>query len=151
MSVPGHVPTTLDPRVSAPWRSCFVRAATLWEASPGVIGSLAPAVAHGARRDNGSMNDERVAQPPEPAARKGVTVRFWAAARAATGVETTCVAAGGVAQVIEVVTRKYPQLSTLLPRCSLLLDGVAVGRENVKSTLAPVGSTLEILPPFAGG
>lgn len=81
----------------------------------------------------------------------GVTVRFWAAARAAAGVETESVAAGGLVDVIETVARKYPELSGLLPRCSLLLDGVAVGRAEVDSTEASAGSTVEILPPFAGG
>lgn len=78
-------------------------------------------------------------------------MRFWAAARAATGVDTEFVAAGALSDVIENVTTKYPDLSALLPRCSLLVDGVAVGRENVVSTVAAAGATLEILPPFAGG
>lgn len=94
------------------------------------------------------MNGQNIAQTAPTGV---VTVRFWAAARAATGVETTSVASGGLAEVIELVTTKYPGLSALLPRCSLLLDGVAVGRDDVVSTLAPVGATLEILPPFAGG
>jgi len=97
------------------------------------------------------MDAQKVAQTPPVGASAGVTVRFWAAARAATGVETAFVAAGGLTGVIDVVTTKYPELSALLPRCSLLLDGVAVGREDVASTHAPIGATLEILPPFAGG
>jgi sulfur-carrier protein len=97
------------------------------------------------------MNGQEFAQTPSIEASTGVTVRFWAAARAAAGVETTVVAAGGLTGVIDAVQRKYPNLSVLLPRCSLLLDGVAVGREDVGSTSAPTGSTLEILPPFAGG
>ena len=97
------------------------------------------------------MDGQKVAQTPPAAATGGVTVRFWAAARAATGVETTFVAAGGLTCVIEVVTTKYPGLSALLPRCGLLLDGVAVVREDIATTRAPIGSTLEILPPFAGG
>ncbi len=92
------------------------------------------------------------AVPTVPNAQTGaMTVRFWAAARAATGVETASVSPGDLAGVIASVVRKYPELSALLPRCSLLLDGVAVSRDHVSSTLAPVGSTLEILPPFAGG
>jgi molybdopterin synthase sulfur carrier subunit len=97
------------------------------------------------------MDGQNAAQTTPNAATGGMTVRFWAAARAATGVETASVSPGGLAGVIEVVATKYPELSALLPRCSFLLDGVAVSRDDVSSTLAPVGSTLEILPPFAGG
>ena len=97
------------------------------------------------------MDGQKVVQTPPAAATGGVTVRFWAAARAATGVETTFVAAGGLSGVIDAVIRKYPGLSALLPRCGFLLDGVAVIREDIASTRAPIGSTLEILPPFAGG
>jgi molybdopterin synthase sulfur carrier subunit len=80
-----------------------------------------------------------------------LTVRFWAAARAAAGTDTVVVAAGSLVDVLDDLTTKYPDLSALLPRCSLLLDGVAVGRDAVYSTSAAVGATLEILPPFAGG
>lgn len=151
MSVPGHVPTTLDPRVSAPGPLCFIRATTVWQASPVVTGVLPATVTAPSTRDNGPMNGQNVTQPPEITELEWVTVRFWAAARAATGVETTSVAAGGLSRVIEALARKYPELSALLPRCSLLLDGVAILREDVASTLAPGGATLEILPPFAGG
>jgi len=97
------------------------------------------------------MTAHRDSSTPEADSAAGVTVRFWAAARAATGVENTIVDGGGLKGVIGVVSAKYPQLSALLPRCSLLLDGVAVGRDEIASTLALPGSTLEILPPFAGG
>jgi len=97
------------------------------------------------------MDGQKVAHTPPTPTPAVVTVRFWAAARAATGVETAFVAFGDLAEVIETVTRKYPELSALLPRCSLLLDGVAVSRADVASTSASAGATLEVLPPFAGG
>ena len=84
-------------------------------------------------------------------ARGMVTVRFWAAARAAAGVSSAEIAAGALPGVLRDVTTKYPQLSELLPRCSVLVDGIAVGRGAVASTVPGSGAVIEILPPFAGG
>jgi molybdopterin synthase sulfur carrier subunit len=97
------------------------------------------------------MDGPKATETVPRAASTCLTVRFWAAARAATGVETATVAAGRLGDVIEDLRTKYPDLSLLLPRCSLLLDGVAVGRDDVSATSAAAGTTLEILPPFAGG
>lgn len=79
------------------------------------------------------------------------TVRFWAAARAAAGVESDTVPAGALPDILDSVTTKYPAVVALLPRCSLLVDGVAVGRGDVESAVVPPGGLVEVLPPFAGG
>lgn len=76
-----------------------------------------------------------------------VTVRFWAAARSAAGVEETSVTASTVAEVRTEVVRRLPGLEPLLPLCSLLVDGV---RADPDRALAP-GVVVEVLPPFAGG
>jgi molybdopterin synthase sulfur carrier subunit len=76
-----------------------------------------------------------------------VTVRYWAAARAASGCDSDVVRSGTVGQALDAVTALHPSLVSVAAVSTFLLDGLAVGRE------APVGpgSVLEVLPPFAGG
>jgi molybdopterin synthase sulfur carrier subunit len=86
-----------------------------------------------------------------------VTVRYFAAARAAAGipeesVDTPPRADGGLCTVGDVlqvaVDRHGADLARVLSRCSYLLDEVAVhGRQT---TVQP-GQTIDVLPPFAGG
>ncbi|MDN5767839.1 MAG: MoaD/ThiS family protein [Humibacillus sp.] len=76
-----------------------------------------------------------------------ITVRYWAAARAATGVDAEQVAGTTVGAVVDAAVDRHPELARVARVATLLLDGRAVGRE------VPVvgGATLEVLPPFAGG
>ena len=76
-----------------------------------------------------------------------ITVRYWAAARAATGVDSEQVTGADVGGVVDAAIDRHPDLSRVARVATLLLDGRAVGRD------APVtvGATLEVLPPFAGG
>ncbi|CCH77200.1 ThiamineS protein [Nostocoides japonicum T1-X7] len=76
-----------------------------------------------------------------------VTVRFWAAARAAAGVTEAGVSAATVGEARAELVRRIPDLEPLLPLCSVLVDGV---RADVDHPLTP-GSVIEVLPPFAGG
>jgi molybdopterin synthase sulfur carrier subunit len=81
-----------------------------------------------------------------------VTVRYFAAARAAAGTETEPVELPGDATVEDVVTavreRHGAELARVLERCSFLLDEVAV---RDRSTPLSDGAALDVLPPFAGG
>lgn len=80
-----------------------------------------------------------------------VTVRYFAAARAAAGAdsETVSVPSGaGVAELTEALARGNERLATVLGRCSYLRDGVAV--RDRAAALQP-GETIDVLPPFAGG
>jgi molybdopterin synthase sulfur carrier subunit len=81
-----------------------------------------------------------------------VTVRYFAAARAAAGVETEPVeipAGGTVDDLLAAVRAQHGgELSRVLDRCSFLLDEVAV---RDRSTVIGDSSTLDVLPPFAGG
>ncbi|MEB3050412.1 MoaD/ThiS family protein [Mycolicibacter sp. MYC123] len=80
-----------------------------------------------------------------------VTVRYFAAARAAAGVdsETVTVPAGtGVAELAETLAGRHERLGTVLLRCAYLRDGVAV-RDHAAALSA--GETVDVLPPFAGG
>ena len=81
-----------------------------------------------------------------------VTVRYFAAARAATGVETEHAEipdGASIDDVLAAVTARHgEQLARVLPTCSLLLDEVAV---HSRSTRPAEGATIDVLPPFAGG
>lgn len=80
-----------------------------------------------------------------------VTVRYFAAARAAAGVTTETVALPpepSITTLTEKLADTRPQLAAVLARCSFLVDEVAV-RDRFQ-TLSD-GSTVDVLPPFAGG
>ena len=80
-----------------------------------------------------------------------LTVRYFAAARAAAGTETECVrVAQGttVAALVETLATRGPQLAKVLQRCSFLCDGIAVRDETRELS---DGQTIDVLPPFAGG
>ncbi|TQM15658.1 MoaD/ThiS family protein [Pseudonocardia kunmingensis] len=81
-----------------------------------------------------------------------VTIRYFAAARAAAGVETEPLALPDGATVDDVLAaaraRHGAELARVLDRCSFLLDEVAV---RDRATAVPAGATVDVLPPFAGG
>ena len=80
-----------------------------------------------------------------------VTVRYFAAARAAAGFddEIIGVAPGTtVGALVHHLGERDPELAKVLSRCSYLCDGVAV-RDQAQPVRA--GSTIDVLPPFAGG
>ncbi|WP_370330616.1 MoaD/ThiS family protein [Mycolicibacterium hippocampi] len=80
-----------------------------------------------------------------------VTVRYFAAARAAAGAETETVAlhAGTtIAELIDALRARDSELSRVLARCSFLRDGIAV--RDMESALGDA-QTVDVLPPFAGG
>jgi len=77
-----------------------------------------------------------------------ITVRYFAAAAEAAGVDTEQVAAGSAAQVrAAMVAAHGPSLDRVLGRCALLADGTRVEGDDP----VPAGATLDVLPPFAGG
>ncbi len=85
--------------------------------------------------------------PSEPSAR-AVTVRYWAGARAAAGVDQDTVpAAPTVGAVLAAVVANRPALGRVAEVSTLLLDGRAASRDDA----VPPGAVLEVLPPFAGG
>lgn len=80
-----------------------------------------------------------------------VTIRYFAAARAAAGAESETVIlrpGTSVAELVERLAVPGTRLATVLSRCSYLCDGIAV-RDETKA-LCP-GDTIDVLPPFAGG
>jgi molybdopterin converting factor small subunit len=80
-----------------------------------------------------------------------VTVRYFAAARAAAGVDTEPVELAqdaSVADLLATLRERGGELPRVLDRCSFLLDEVAVRDRTVP---VPAGATVDVLPPFAGG
>ncbi len=82
-----------------------------------------------------------------------VTVRYWAAARAAAGVADDAVPAGVLSEVLAAVRARHPQprFAQVLGVCSLLVDGRPVGGRDPAEVPIPPGAVIEALPPFAGG
>ncbi|AMO59619.1 ThiS family protein [Mycolicibacterium phlei] len=80
-----------------------------------------------------------------------VTVRFFAAARAAAGNEEETIQLRGELTVADLVARlseRGEELAKVLKRCSFLVDEVAV--RNLDTVLRD-NQTVDVLPPFAGG
>ncbi len=80
-----------------------------------------------------------------------VTVRFFAAARAAAGAESdllTVPPGTTVANLVSELSCRSDELARVLQRCSYLCDGIAVRN---RATELRSGQTLDVLPPFAGG
>jgi molybdopterin converting factor small subunit len=91
-------------------------------------------------------SDERKRRPTV------VTVRYFAAARAAAGVHSENVDVGDGATVGDaldtIAARHGEPLGKVLAACSFLLDSVAV---RDRATPLPPTAELDVLPPFAGG
>ena len=84
-----------------------------------------------------------------------VTVRFWAAARAATGLEREAIAVPlegiDLGDLMSELTARHTELVRVLAVASLLVDGHPHGRAAPAQGKALPGALVEILPPFAGG
>ena len=90
----------------------------------------------------------------------GVTVRYWAGARAATGVASDVVDGSTVADVVTAAVALHPALGPVAAAVSLhpALEPVAAvatflvdGSASPPDRTVPAGATVEVLPPFAGG
>ena len=78
-----------------------------------------------------------------------VTVRYFAGARAASGVETEIRQAGTLEELVgQLVDAHGERLRRVLTACSFLVDGTATRDRAL--VLAP-GAVVDVLPPFAGG
>jgi molybdopterin converting factor small subunit len=78
-----------------------------------------------------------------------VTVRYFAGARAAAGVDTEMRAASTLDDLVgQLVATHGERLERVLTACSFLVDGTQTRDRGV--TLSP-GAVVDVLPPFAGG
>jgi len=76
-----------------------------------------------------------------------VTIRYWASARAAAGCDSERFSGGNVGQILQAAASAHAGLGGVLAISTILLDGRPVGAGVPLSE----GTTLEVLPPFAGG
>jgi molybdopterin converting factor small subunit len=78
-----------------------------------------------------------------------VTVRYFAGARAASGVDTEQLPAATLDELVgRIVDVHGDRLARVLTACSFLVDGTST--RNPAVSLAP-GAVVDVLPPFAGG
>jgi sulfur-carrier protein len=94
--------------------------------------------------------------PSKPGETEVIHVRYWASARSAAGVAGDDLPIDGPTTLEEVVRRAvslHPgtRLSDVLAICSTLVGDRPVNIEDPGSVLVPPGSSVEFLPPFAGG
>jgi molybdopterin converting factor small subunit len=86
-----------------------------------------------------------------------VTVRLWAAARAAAGESEVAVEVPGPVSVTwlrEELVRRYAhagRLDQVLQVCSVLVGDRPLGKSDPAEVQVAPGGTVEFLPPFAGG
>ncbi len=76
-----------------------------------------------------------------------VQVRLFAVARAKAGREIISCQPGSLASIIEGLST-HDGLASVLPQCSYLVDGLAPTDMNQEIS---AGSTIDVLPRFAGG
>ncbi|HEX3548035.1 MAG TPA: MoaD/ThiS family protein [Mycobacterium sp.] len=80
-----------------------------------------------------------------------VTVRYFAAARVAAGLDDEIVGVPPgttISTLVHNLGERDPDLAKVLRRCSYLCDGIAV--RDLGLTLGNA-QTVDVLPPFAGG
>jgi molybdopterin converting factor small subunit len=85
-----------------------------------------------------------------------IEVHYWAAARSAAGVASDALDVDGPITLEEVVRRAlelHPgtRLPDVLKICSTLVGDRPVNTEDPGAVLVDPGSSVEFLPPFAGG
>ncbi len=100
-----------------------------------------------------------ISLPTQPADETGltqpsVTVRYWAAARAAADRADEQFAGATVAEVLNQARLAHAdnsQFARVLDVSSLLLGDRPVGKLDLTAVAVADGDVLEVLPPFAGG
>lgn len=83
-----------------------------------------------------------------------MTVRYWAAVRAAAGRTHDNVSAGTLTSVLAEVLALHaerPRFAQVLSVCSVLVGEDPVGDRDRNQVDVPAGAFVELLPPFAGG
>ena len=75
-------------------------------------------------------------------------MHLFAAARAAIGQAVVNVAPGSLTGILDALQAQHPDFGEVRPRCSYLVDEVAVHEMNAD---VASGSRVDVLPPFAGG
>ncbi|MDB5597884.1 MAG: thiamine S protein [Hyphomicrobiales bacterium] len=100
------------------------------------------------------MSSPGIASPPDET--QVIRVHYWAAAKSAAGVAGDDLPVDAPISLTEVVRRAvalHPgtRLADVLQTCSALLGDRPVSAADPDEVVVPGGSTVEFLPPFAGG
>ena len=78
-----------------------------------------------------------------------VTVRYFAGARAASGVDTESRDARTLDELVgQIVDAHGEKLERVLTACSFLVDGT---QTHTRAAALGPGAVVDVLPPFAGG
>jgi sulfur-carrier protein len=86
-----------------------------------------------------------------------VTLRYWASARAAAGTDADTVEVAGPVPLADLIAgarathADSSRFSDVLGCCSVMVGDRPVTTDDPTTVLVPPGSTVEFLPPFAGG
>lgn len=90
-----------------------------------------------------------------------ITLRYWAAARSATGAASEQVEVAGPVTLAALITDAVARIgagtggadrvAAVLASCSVLLGDRQVGNQDPAAVLVEPGQVVEFLPPFAGG
>ena len=86
-----------------------------------------------------------------------VTLRYWASARAAAGTDSGTVQVDGPVPLADLIARARAahadssRFSDVLGCCSVMVGDRPVTTDDPATVIVRPGSTVEFLPPFAGG
>ncbi len=83
-----------------------------------------------------------------------VTLRYWAAIRAAAGRPEELVDADTLAEALAEALAGHAgddRFARVLSICAIVVDETPVGSRDHADVVLSDGSTVELLPPFAGG
>lgn len=82
----------------------------------------------------------------------GGTIRYWAAAKAAAGVESEPYEAATLGEALDAARAlRGDEFARVISVCSFVIDGDPTGTRPHDAVKLPDGGTVEVLPPFAGG
>ncbi len=82
------------------------------------------------------------------------TLRYWASARAAAGVDQDELDVESLDAAVAAALARHPdrpRLPPVLAICAFVVDGAPVGRRGHDTVRLADGWVAEALPPFAGG
>ena len=86
-----------------------------------------------------------------------VILRYWASARAAAGTDSDTLDVSGSVTLADLVSRAReahadsPRFAEVLSCCSMMVGDRPVTTDDPTQVVVQPGSTVEFLPPFAGG
>jgi molybdopterin converting factor small subunit len=83
-----------------------------------------------------------------------ITLRYWAGARGAAGVEFDQMETEGplpISAVAAWAVAQHPALAKIMPVCRVLFGNETYLHEDAMTVVAEPGTRVEFLPPFAGG